>query len=118
MMFRLFSILMTGLFVFAAVVQYNDPDPWLWIGVYLSVALISAAALPGWNIRIFSGLLCVALFSGVVILSDRFSDTSLQAFTSVGMDSIVEEEVRELWGLLIALLWTLTLFVKSIIKRD
>jgi len=109
---------MTGLFVLAAAVQYNDPDPWLWIGVYMSVALISAGALLGWNIRMFSGLLCAGLFSGVLFLSPRFLDTSLQAFTSVGMDSIVEEEVRELWGLLIALLWTLTLFFKSIRKRD
>ena len=32
---------MAVLFCLAAVVQYNDPDPWLWIGIYTASVLIT-----------------------------------------------------------------------------
>ena len=33
--------IIAGLFVVSAAVQYNDPDPWLWILIYGSVALVA-----------------------------------------------------------------------------
>jgi hypothetical protein len=37
----------------------------------------------------------------------------MQAFASVGMNSIIEEEVRELWGLVICLAWSVVLYVHA-----
>jgi hypothetical protein len=41
MIMRIFAILMAVVFVVFAVLQYNDPDPYLWIPIYLYAALLS-----------------------------------------------------------------------------
>lgn len=42
---KLISSLLVLMFLAFAAVQYNDPDPWLWIPVYLLYALISLTAI-------------------------------------------------------------------------
>jgi len=37
---RIFNIVFALLFVIFAALQYNDPDPWLWMPVYLYGALL------------------------------------------------------------------------------
>ena len=32
--FRLLAALMCGMFLLSVAVQWNDPDPWLWMPVY------------------------------------------------------------------------------------
>jgi len=34
---KIFFATLASLFLLFAVVQYNDPDPWLWIAIYLVV---------------------------------------------------------------------------------
>lgn len=112
-MYKLLCALMVILFVFAAVVQLNDPDPLVWIAIYLSAALLtflhSIKRIP--SIIMLLATLCYA--SGIIYLSYRFPDTSLQAFKSVGMSSIIEEEVRELWGLVITTSWSLVMLIRQ-----
>jgi hypothetical protein len=31
---RVFNLVWTGIFVLFALLQYNDPDPWLWMPIY------------------------------------------------------------------------------------
>jgi hypothetical protein len=38
------SLFLTVLFLIFAGLQYNDPDPWLWMPVYLLYALVSLSA--------------------------------------------------------------------------
>jgi hypothetical protein len=42
---RFLNALMAGLFVFAAAVQYNDPDSLYWCALYLSAALACACGV-------------------------------------------------------------------------
>ena len=37
---KVFNILFFLLFIFSAVLQYNDPDPYIWIPIYLYGALL------------------------------------------------------------------------------
>lgn len=41
MIMRIFALLMAAVFVVFAVLQYNDPDPIVWIPIYLYAALLS-----------------------------------------------------------------------------
>lgn len=42
---KVINIILTILFTLFAVVQYNDPDPWLWIAIYGLVAGVSGFAV-------------------------------------------------------------------------
>lgn len=105
---KLVNIILALLFTLFAIVQYNDPDPWLWIGVYSFIAIISGLAAakiyPSWLIRI--GLAgCVI---GLGILLPDFID-----WWNTGADSITQsmqakkphiELTREFLGLVICTL--------------
>jgi hypothetical protein len=61
---KIFNIILTVLFVLFAVVQYNDPDPWLWVPIYLFPAVTCGFAATGqynkWAILI--GLVPITLY--------------------------------------------------------
>ena len=42
-----FNIIFCILFVISATLQYNDPDPWLWIPIYLYSAVLCGLAFLG-----------------------------------------------------------------------
>ena len=113
MIFKVLNGIMIVLFVLALIVQSNDPDPLLWMLVYGVAAALSVAALLKFRLRPVLLSYMAVCASGVIYLSPRFAATSIQAFASVGMSSSIEEEVRELWGLLICLAWSAVLYVHS-----
>ena len=45
--FRIACVFMIGIFVLSCVVQYNDPDPWLWVAAYGLAGVATALALAG-----------------------------------------------------------------------
>lgn len=105
---RLVNIILALLFILFAAFQYNDPDPWLWIGVYAFIAIISGLAAakihPTWLIRI--GL--VGCVIGLGILLPDFMD-----WLAGGAESITQtmqakkphiELTREFLGLVICTL--------------
>jgi len=105
---RITNIILAILFTIFAVVQYNDPDPWLWIAIYLFMALLSILAAnrmyPSWVLR--GGILGCLI--GLAILLPDFID-----WLSTGAESITQsmkteqphiELTREFLGLLICAL--------------
>ena len=105
---RITNIVLTILFVIFAAVQYNDPDPWLWIGIYLFMALLSGLAAakiyPSWILR---GAMLGCLIGLAMLLPD-FID-----WLSTGAESITQsmkaekphiELTREFLGLVICAL--------------
>ena len=105
---RITNIILALLFTIFAVVQYNDPDPWLWIGIYLFMALISLLAAnsiyPSWVLR--GGMVLTLI--GLAMLLPDFID-----WLSTGAESITQsmkaekphiELTREFLGLLICAL--------------
>lgn len=107
---RLFTYLcyaMFAIFILSAAVQYNDPDPLLWIVVYGGAALITwlfARNRLNWMVPAAAcGLLLVWAASllpqvwGVVSLPDLFE--------SVQMKDETVETAREAGGILIIAAW-------------
>ena len=98
---------MALLFVLAASVQLNDPDPLVWISLYLSAAVFSVAhafqKLPSYWAAAFAlaaslwALTLVPTFWGLVSLTDVFG--------YVGMKTEEVEVAREFGGLMIVAVW-------------
>ncbi len=99
------NIILSLLFILFAYFQYNDPDPWLWIMIYLGVALICGFAAFGkpnpWLILI--GLLGLLIY-WLLLLPDFISwlGEGMPTITgSMKAESPHIELVREFLGLLI-----------------
>lgn len=104
---RFFAILGTILFLLAVAVQTNDPDPYIWMPVYLVPALICLAAVSGklhWIVPIAA--------SGLAYVG--FALLAIQVF---GQQPLFSEEAREMWGLLIIAIWLDALGVALLIRN-
>jgi hypothetical protein len=111
MMFKVFSLVFGVLFVICAGLQWNDPDPYLWIPLYLLSALSCAFAFKGvatQRLNIFN----VALFSVYAIYLFVTKDGVISWATEHHFDSLTQsmmastpwiENTREFGGLFIML---------------
>jgi Transmembrane family 220, helix len=102
---KIFNIVFCIIFILFAVVQYNDPDPLLWVPIYLFPAATCAyAAMGKYNkTMILIGLIPLTLF--MLSYVPAFVD-----WVKMGMPSVVEtmkaekpfvELTREFGGLVI-----------------
>lgn len=104
--FRVLNGLMTILFAAAAVVQFNDPDPALWIAIYGAAALCSALFLFGQCPRWMAATLSGAYTLGVLyLLAQVFGMVGFLDPTGQGMMGVTEPG-REMMGLLLTAAWT------------
>ena len=95
------------LLVFAAVVQYNDPDPYAWLVLYLAAAGVSFAALWFPDLWKIPAVVAVGAFVWAATLVPTVMQTSFPAlFQSWEMMSREMEEGREFLGLLSVASWT------------
>jgi hypothetical protein len=107
LLFQGLNAILLVLFAAAAAVQYNDPDPALWMTVYgagaVCCALYAAGRLPVLMARTVA-LLCLAgaLYRLAEIL---FGPASFVDPTGQAMMGLVEE-TRELLGFLLTAGWT------------
>lgn len=86
-----------ALFVVSALVQYNDPDPWIWIIIYGLAALVSFGfALGRISFGVLLSLGIVALLGFIYSFPEEF-----EGFEIGGGDIRNIEEGRESFGLLI-----------------
>ncbi len=102
MFFRLFATLMALLFLAAAAVQLNDPDPLIWIVMYVLCAGLSLAG--AWR----PGLIpAPALWLWSVLLLGWSAWLSLRV---LGQQHLLDsEEGREMLGLALCGIWSLVL---------
>jgi hypothetical protein len=106
-LFQGLNALLLVLFATAAVVQYNDPDPALWMTVYgagaVCCGLYAAGRLPVLLSRAVA-LLCLAgalyRLAEILLGSPTFVDPTGQAMMGL------VEEARELLGFLLTAGWT------------
>jgi len=98
--------LMMVLFAMAAVVQFNDPDPALWVGLYglaaLAAALFMAGRLPRWAAATLTGGYALG---GLVMLLPILGTEAFYDTTGQEMMGLMETS-REMMGLLIMAGWT------------
>lgn len=111
---KIFAAIFTVLFILFALVQLNDPDPWLWTTVYALSAAASAAAFTG---RYPLLLLMIAAISALVFAIVLFPTDAggwieaEQANRSVAMKLPWVEEARESLGLMLCSSVLTTYFV-------
>ncbi len=106
---RALQWLMTALFVFSAVIQYNDPDPLRWMAIYGAAAVASAwaalrpAGYPWWYASLVG---VIALAWSTRLLPRVWGKVRIaQLFASWEMKDANVEVAREAGGLLIVAGW-------------
>jgi len=104
---KVVNIILTVLFALFAIVQMNDPDPWLWVAIYGMVAGISGFAIVG---KYSKGVVYLGIAICVIGLGILFPE--LINWVKMGTPNIAEtmkteksyiEFVREFFGLGISL---------------
>lgn len=106
---KLFNIIFTLLFVVSAALQYNDPDPFLWVPIYLSGAWCAAQAARGmFYPRIYLLLSAVFIIYGIALFFDKYGVLTWMTehhaeniATSMKASTPWIEETREFFGLAI-----------------
>jgi Transmembrane family 220, helix len=114
-MFRALNAGMALLFLFAAVVQYNDPDPLRWVAIYgaACVASIRAAAGRPFHPAFATGIAAVALIWSLAIMFPGQGGAAYRhMFDAWEMTAANVEEARETVGLLIVAAWMAALAVR------
>ena len=95
--FKIFAFAFGLLFVFSAVLQYNDPDPFIWILIYGTAAVVSFWFV--WKSISFRVPLLLGIF-GLMGFFYMFPK-NFQGFAIGDGDIATVEEGREAFGLLI-----------------
>jgi hypothetical protein len=114
MKMRLASVAMGVLFLGFAALQINDPDPHIWITVYVLAALISFAAAAGKGTPAIPALVALGTLGWAApLLPQVVSVTIPELFGSFTMKTASIEESREALGLLIVAGWTATLAIRQ-----
>lgn len=106
---RVAAGLLGAVFVLAAAVQWNDPDPVIWILGYLLAAGLSVAAAFG-RVLFLPNLIATAIFSiWFLSLAASLLHADSAAFTSIQMQAPDHEKPREAIGLALCAGWTAAL---------
>ena len=109
---KLFNYLFVFIFISFAVVQYNDPDPYLWIPIYLYPAALCflAAREKFYRNAYIGGFIFFSLYAVYKLLDQngvidwlRFHDAANIAATMKAEQPWIEES-REFFGLVIILI--------------
>ena len=118
---KIANLVLTVLFALFAAVQYNDPDPWGWIGIYGLVAVVSGFAVVGKYQRyvILAGLAVCVIWMATLV-------PGVAEWIGEGMPSIAGEmktEVpyieltREFFGLLLCTAVLVFHYVQALRRR-
>lgn len=122
---KFFNTLFIFIFILFAVVQYNDPDPYLWIPIYLYPAGLCYLAMKNkfnkW--AYFGGFLIFGVYAiykmfdpnGVIDWIKFHNSASIAATMKAEKPWI--EESREFFGLVIILLVLLINYVKGLKRK-
>jgi hypothetical protein len=104
--FRACAGVMCALFLLSVAVQYNDPDPWLWMPLYglaAGLAGLGAAGRLPLRANAAAGVLYLALFAW---WAPTLLEARPEAFESFHMRAPEDEAPREAGGLALCALWS------------
>ena len=102
--------IIAGIFILFAAFQWNDPDPFLWIGFYGALALMIILHQLGFNMQTFFGI-----SAALVLAYGLYLFPSCLRWVQAGMPSLTGEmqagtpeieAMRELGGVLIVFVAT------------
>ncbi len=107
---KIFNILFAIIFLSFAAVQYNDPDPLLWIFIYGAMTIICSLAAFGRVYKTALLILAIGYFAYAMMLLPsaiiwfNSEDRSLLFDDIAKMQNLYIEETREFLGLIICLI--------------
>lgn len=114
---KIISSMLVLLFLVFALVQFNDPDPFLWIAIYLTMAGMAAAtffrrinAYIPLIVLVICGALIINVWPGTLQWMNS-ADRRLIFDDIAKMQNIYIEEAREFFGLLISVVACLYFFL-------
>jgi len=113
------SFLMAAVFVYAAALQYNDPDPLRWAAIYLAAAaacVLCIASRLSWQVAGVIALIAL-VWAGALAARLVGHVSLLQMFDTWKMTNAAVEEAREMFGLLIIAAWMGVLLVGTLRRR-
>jgi len=102
MMMRAAASCFAALFVFAALLQHNDPDPLRWIAIYLAACmscLVTAFGRTDWELS--AATAGVALLWALALLPEAWHVPLTELFADWEMADARIEVAREMYGLLV-----------------
>ncbi len=110
------------LFVLCTVVQFNDPDPAVWIALYGSCVVLAAAFAIGRNIKLLPHVVgaiavCMAVAKAPAAAAFVTRANPGQSFFMKAGDA-TEENARECGGLLLVAAWCITVVVTKRTTRE
>jgi hypothetical protein len=99
---RVIAICFTVLFVLFAALQFNDPDPILWVPIYLAAAGISLTVIrKKYNKLLYIVGMIAYFLGGFYYLPHDLASYSHNEMSGLGMRMPFVEEAREAGGLFI-----------------
>lgn len=108
---KIFNILFMGIFILFALLQYNDPDPYIWMPIYLYAAFLCYRAVQQiYDRRLYVIGLIAYIGYGIFLFFDKTG--VLDWMQEHHSENIVEsmqatrpwiEETREFFGLVIVI---------------
>jgi len=104
---------MCAFFLLSTAVQYNDPDPYLWMPIYGVAAVLASMCVAG---RLSFRPNAVALVVYIVLFAmwaPALVGARREAFETWHMQSPGDEEAREAGGLAICAIWSAVLAVAA-----
>jgi hypothetical protein len=110
--------LVASFFLLFAIVQYNDPDWYIWIPIYLLVSMVILFGRQYTSIKVINALIGIYFIGSLAYLPKMFS------WVKNGMPSIIEsmkaespyiEFCREFFGLILCIFGLL--YAKKITKK-
>ncbi len=115
---KVVKIILALLFTLFAFVQYNDPDPWLWIAIYGITAGLFIANLLGWyNKTVLLACLILAILYSFTYLGGVMEYVGIgepgAIVESMKADKPYIEETREFFGMWIVIVALWFLFKKG-----
>ena len=105
-MFQAACWLMLVIWIVAVAVQYNDPDPLLWMAIYALPAVLTTMALRN-RYTLLAAVAAVGYFAGFFYWMPDTPGSWLDI-----------EEGREAFGLLLCAFWMIVLMVKRYRQRS
>lgn len=106
---RIASGVFCAVFLLAVAVQWNDPDPLVWMLGYGLAAALSLVACFGRFPVLPNALAAIGFALWFLSLAAALPGAPSEAFTSFRMQSAAHEEPREAVGLLLCAAWTAAL---------
>lgn len=106
---KVLNVVFCVLFIISAGLQYNDPDPFVWITIYLLSAILCLLAFRNryypkiylWTIAVYSVYALYLLFDKTGVLTWALEHNAENIAQSMKASSPWIEETREFFGLLI-----------------